>query len=120
MVSFFHDEIAKYQGRLRGSLWFWFQSVLMGFSLLNRYRVKGHSPGKSAIKWDPLRGGIHSEVGPWYALVGKIDRLKAFNFVRPDGAIVATTSTAALSLPDASIDYISLILHSVTTLFTLI
>ena len=51
-------------------------------------------------------GAVHAEVSPWYALVGKIDRLKAFNFVQPDAAIVATTSTASLSLHDASIDYI--------------
>ena len=106
MASFFYDEIAKYQGRLRGFLWFWFQSVLMGFTLLNRYRVKGYSQVNQLLSGTLYVGAVHAEVSPWYALVGKIDRLKAFNFVQPNAAIVATTSTASLSLPEASIDYI--------------
>lgn len=106
MVSFFYEEIARYQGRLRGFLWFWFQSVLMGFSLLNRYLKNAFSQVNRILSGTLYVGAMHSEVSPWYALGGKISRLEAFNFVRAECAIVATASTASLSLPDASIDYI--------------
>jgi hypothetical protein len=106
MVSFFHAEIAKQQGRLRGFLWFWFQSVLMGFSLLNRYRAKGYSQVNQLLSGTLYVGAVHAEISPWYALEGKIQRLQVFNCIKHHDTFIGTGSTAALNVADNSIDYI--------------
>jgi len=106
MVSFFYQEIARQEGRLGGFLWFWFQSVLMGFSLLNRYLKNAFSQVNRLLSGTLYVGAMHSEVSPWYALEGKIGRLKTFRFIQRESAIVGTSSTAALAVPDNSIDYI--------------
>jgi len=106
MVSFFHHEIATHEGRLRGFLWFWFQSVLMGFSLLNRYRAKGYSQVNQLLSGTLYVGAVHAEVSPWYALEGKIHRLEVFERIRGRASIVSTGSTAGLDVAEDSVDYI--------------
>lgn len=106
MVSFFREEIRKTSGRLRGFLWFWFQSVLMGFSLLNRYRAKGYSQVNQILSGTLYVGAILAEISPWYALDGKIGRLREFNYLREPNAFISTGSTGMVGLPDNSIDYI--------------
>jgi DNA modification methylase len=106
MVSFFHEKIAKHEGRLRGFLWFWFQSVLMGFSLLNRYLKNAYSQVNRLLSGTLYVGAMHSEVSPWYSLEGKIQRLRVFDIIKSRRCIVSTGSTAMLDIPEDSIDYI--------------
>ncbi len=106
MASWFRDEICKVKGRLGGFLWFWFQSVLMGFSHLNRYRVKGYSQVNQLLSGTLYIGAVSAEISPWYALEGKIRRLHTFEVIRQPNAAVSTGSTAAFSLSDCSVDYI--------------
>jgi DNA modification methylase len=106
MVSFFHEEIAKHSGRLRGFLWFWFQSVLMGFSLLNRYLKNAFSQVNRILSGTLYVGAMHSEVSPWYSLEGKIKRLAVFECINKQGTLVSTGSTAQLDIPENSLDYI--------------
>ncbi|HEV2579588.1 MAG TPA: DNA methyltransferase [Ktedonobacteraceae bacterium] len=106
MVSYFKAEIEKTGGRLQGFLWFWFQSVLMGFSLLNRYRAKGFSQVNQLLSGTLYIGAILAEVSPWYALTGKISRLQAIARMADSGVIVSTSSTTQMAIPDDSIDYI--------------
>lgn len=106
MASFFHEEVAKHEGRLRGFLWFWFQSVLMGFTLLNRYLKNAFSQVNRILSGTLYVGAMHSEVSPWYALEGKIKRLAVFECISKPGTLVSTGSTAKLAIPENSLDYI--------------
>lgn len=106
MVSFFRQEIAQSEGRLKGFLWFWFQSVLMGFSLLNRYRAKGYSQVNQLLSGTLYVGAVHAEISPWYTLEGKIKRLRAFAGLDKAETLVGTGSTSMVDLPDDSIEYI--------------
>jgi predicted RNA methylase len=106
MASFFYEEIAKEQGRIRGFLWFWFQSVIMGFSLLNRHLKNAFSQVNRILSGTLYVGAMHSEVSPWYSLEGKIKRLSVFECINRRGTLVSTGSTAKLDIPENSLDYI--------------
>lgn len=106
MVSFFRREIVQFEGRLRGFLWFWFQSVLMGFTVLNRYLKNAFSQVNRLLSGTLYVGAMQSEVSPWYALEGKIKRLRAFEALNRSVASVSTGSTGMIDLPDNSIDYV--------------
>ncbi|MCU0550076.1 MAG: site-specific DNA-methyltransferase [Leptolyngbya sp. Prado105] len=106
MISFFRKEIQFIKGRLRSFLWFWFQSVLMGFSLLNRYRVKGYSQVNQILSGTLYIGAVTAEISPWYALEGKVKRFKLFNYARSNTFCLATGSTSRLALTSNSVDYI--------------
>jgi hypothetical protein len=106
MVSFFHQEISKCEGRLRGFLWFWFQSVLMGFTLMNRYLKNAFSQVNRILSGTLYVGAMHSEVSPWYSLEGKIKRLSVFECLKNRETLVSTGSTAELRIPDNSLDYV--------------
>lgn len=106
MVSFFREEIANQEGRLRGFLWFWFQSVLMGFSLLNRYLKNAFSQVNRILSGTLYVGAMHSEVSPWYALEGKVKRLAVFECMKQYTTLVSTGSTATLRIPENSLDYV--------------
>src|SRR6266508_4635854 len=106
MVSYFRERITNSAERERQFLWFWFQSVLMGFSLMNRYLKNAFSQVNRILSGTLYIGAMQSEVSPWYALEGKIKRLKGFNFARINHCINITGSTTNINLPDNSIDYI--------------
>ncbi len=117
MVSFFRQEIMKEEGRLRGFLWFWFQSVLMSFTLFNRYLKNAYSQVNRILSGTLYVGAMQSEVSPWYALAGKISRLRNFTFIVEPNALVTTGSTTVLGVPDESVDTSSPILHLGATSF---
>lgn len=106
MVSYFKEAMKQFNGRERQFLWFWFESVLMGFSLLNRYLKNAFSQVNRILSGTLYVGAMQSEVSPWYALEGKIKRLKSFGFAKPNHCICTTGSTVAIGLPDNSVDYI--------------
>jgi len=108
-VAWFRREIeavSSIDQRLRNFLWFWFQSVLMGFSKLNRYLKNAFSQVNRLLSGTLYVGAMQSEVSPWYSLEGKITRFSALSAIRSNAAIVSTSSTAKIGLPDSSIDYI--------------
>lgn len=105
-ASFFHDSIAQSEGRLSAFLWFWFESVLMGFTMLNRFLKNAFSQVNRILSGTLYVGAMQSEVSPWYALEGKIHRLRALERLNGANQIIATMSTSALDLPENSVDYV--------------
>jgi len=93
---------------LRAALLFWFQSVALTFTSLNRYLKNAFSQVNRSRSGTLYIPALHSEVRPGYALQGKIRRLtqvfaKLSNL--PYSAI-STASAADLKLPDMSVDYV--------------
>lgn len=106
MCSFARQAIMESPPAMRRSLWFWFQSVLMGFSLVNRYRAKGFSQVNQILSGTLYIGASTAEIAPWYALAGKISRFRVIDFRKPINPIVSTTSSARLDIPPESLDYV--------------
>jgi hypothetical protein len=106
MSAFCHEAIMRRDGRMRGILWFWFQSVLMGFSLVNRYLKNAFSQVNRILSGTLYVGAMQSEVSPWYSLNGKIKRLHVLSTIRRHGSILGITSAAKVDCPANSIDYI--------------
>ena len=106
MVSLCRDKIMSRQGRLRGILWFWFQSVLMGFSFVNRYLKNAFSQVNRILSGTLYVGAMQSEVSPWYALNGKVKRLAVLAAMRHHVSILGTSSAANVNCPSNSLDYI--------------
>lgn len=96
--------------RMRHMLMFFVEQAFWTASLLNRYRPTGYSQVNQYMTGVYYVASQHAEPSPWYILDGKADRLpKAFEaaYARKTGTVIATCSTTAkLSLPDVSIDYI--------------
>ena len=108
MCSVAKELIMKRDGRMRGALWFWFQSVLMGFSLVNRYLKNAFSQVNRILSGTLYVGAMQSEVSPRYALNGKIRKHARLFGSHQSQNIVATSSAERMQIPDASIDYIFL------------
>lgn len=96
--------------RMRHMLMFFVEQGIWGLSVLNRYGPTHFSQVNRQMTGVYYVPSQTSECSPWYNLGGKIKRLpKAFEaaYARKTGTVIATCSTTAkLSLPDASIDYI--------------
>ncbi|PZV08800.1 MAG: DNA methylase [Leptolyngbya sp.] len=106
MLSFFKKECMSLDGRERTICWFWIQSVLMGFSLLNRYLKNAFSQVNRILSGTLYIGSMQSEVSPWYSLSGKLNRLAKLNYLSEFAACVSSSTTSRLPIPDSSIDYI--------------
>ena len=107
MLAFLHQRVFEMQDvRLRTFLWFWIESVLMSFSLLNRYLKNAFSQVNRILSGTLYVGSMQSEVSPWYALDGKVKRLGAFGFIKAYSSCVSNSSTTVIRLPENSIDYI--------------
>ena len=96
--------------RMRHMLMFLVEQGIWGLSILNRYVPTHFSHVNQQMTGVYYVPSQTSECSPWYNLGGRIKRLpKAFEaaYARKTGTVIATCSTTAkLSLPDASIDYI--------------
>jgi len=96
--------------RTRQFLLFFVEQAIWGMSILARYTPTHFSQVNQYLSGVYYVASQIAECSPWYILGGKLDRLvKAFRNLKvgADGTAIATTSTTArLSLPDASIDYI--------------
>ena len=96
--------------RMRHMLMFFVEQGIWGLSILNRYGPTHFSQVNRQMTGVYYVPSQTSECSPWYNLEGRIKRLpKAFETAcaRKTGTVIATCSTTAkLSLPDASIDYI--------------
>lgn len=109
MTAWFRHEIESIRNknyRLGSALWFWFESVLMSFSKLNRYRSDAFSQVNQILSGTLYVGAIQSEISPWYALEGKAERLSVLEQVSEANSIVSTGSTTYLNIPDSSVDYV--------------
>lgn len=89
------------QPRLR----WWLQSVGVGHTRLNRYFSSSYSQVNRYLKGFLYIAQVRSEVSPWYALTGKIERMSK-NRVGSSPFAISTASATELPLEDASIDYI--------------
>lgn len=108
IASFWRRANAVPDARTRILLKFWLDSHLVNLSILNRYRPEVSFP------YNPLTGSYYvpsliSEASPFIAYENKLKRILAAmkNFEATRGsAILGTSSTTSLAVPDASIDYI--------------
>ena len=108
MCAFAKNAIWRRDPEIRQALWFWFNSVLMGFSLVNRYLKNAFSQVNRILSGTLYVGGMQSEVSPWYSLSGKVSRLGKLFVERERTSLISTSSAACLSVPDASLDYVFL------------
>lgn len=96
--------------RIRHMLMFTVEQTIWGLSILNRYGPTHFSQVNRQMTGAYYVPSQTSECSPWYVLNGKIRRLpKAFeaNYAHETGTVIATCSTTAnLSIPDESVDYI--------------
>jgi DNA modification methylase len=107
MLAFLRQRVFETQdARIKTFLWFWVESVLMSFSLMNRYRKAGFSQVNQILSGTLYVGAILAEVSPWYALDGKIKRLGVFDFIKAYSGCVSNSSSTGMRLPENSIDYI--------------
>ncbi|MFZ5823439.1 MAG: DNA methyltransferase [Bacillota bacterium] len=94
--------------RLRNAVLFLVEQAVWTMSILNRYRPTGFSQVNQYMTGVYYVPSQISEVSPWYALEGKIDRLaKLFQTSKAKQNVACSTgSCTKLLLPDASVDYI--------------
>ncbi|MEW5978253.1 MAG: DNA methyltransferase [Acidobacteriota bacterium] len=95
--------------RIRHMLSFFVEQSIWGFSVLNRYRLRAFSHVNQYLNGVYYVPSQTAEPAPRYNIEGKLSRLtKAFHSgVAVKGhAALTTGTTARLSLPDNSIDYI--------------
>jgi hypothetical protein len=109
LASMWRRASARSEVRLRNALLFLVEQTIVGMSVMNRY-VPTHFSQVNRYMSGRLRVlSQHSEVSPWYILDGKLKRLvKAFDPVPSidDAAMISTGDCAAVSLPDASVEYV--------------
>ena len=93
----------------RVSAWlkFWIHSVGLSMSRLNRYRRNAYSQVNQQLSGTLYLGSLSAEVSPWYALTGKMKRLRQASVGRSGQAIISTCSaTDQQHIRDDSIDYV--------------
>lgn len=100
---------ATENARARQALLFFVEQTIWGSSLLNRYGPTHYSQVNRQLNGVYYVASQHSEVSPWYALGGRLDRLAAafrsIQFER-ENAIVTTGTAAIMGLPDVAVDYV--------------
>ncbi|SHL19096.1 DNA methylase [Desulfatibacillum alkenivorans DSM 16219] len=95
--------------RTRHMLLYFVEQAIPGMSVLNRYLPTAFSQTNRQLTGVYYVASQISEVAPGYNLEGKLSRLtKAFQqrSARETAAVINTGTTAQLSMPDDSIDYI--------------
>lgn len=102
--------------RTRHFLMFTFEQAIWSMSLMNKYEPIqfGRADGSASQVARYMKGiyyiaSSHTECNPWYVIEGKVKRLtKAFekHYARHSGVAIGTGSTASLTAPNHSIDYI--------------
>jgi DNA modification methylase len=84
---------------------FCIQSVMMGFTFLNRFFEASFSQVNRYLKGTIYVAPVFVEVSPWYALRGKLSKLPKVMDYRTDN-IVSTNCLSESGLPTDSVDYI--------------
>ncbi len=114
LAALWRKAAAHPDARIRNMLLFFVEQAIPGMSVLNRYQpIQQGRPGGSQVNRQMT--GVYyvasqiSECSAQYNLGNKLNRLiKAFgiNLTEIEASILTTGTTAYLSLPDNSIDYI--------------
>ncbi len=102
------------ESRTRSMLLFLVEQAIWGMSVLNRYKTLMHGRTESSNVNQYLSGVYYvpshtSEVSPWYNLSNRLNRLaKVFATYKTENnfSMITCGTTAELSLPDDSVDYI--------------
>jgi len=95
--------------KMRMNLLYSIEQTIIGLSVFNRYRPSGYSQFGQHLTGVFYVGSQHAECSPWYILEGKFSRVeKAFQTFRavPGNALISAGSSAQLTCPDDSIDYV--------------
>lgn len=102
------------ESRTRSMLLFLVEQAIWGMSVLNRYKTLMHGRTESSNVNQYLSGVYYvpshtSEVSPWYNLSNRLNRLaKVFATYKTENnfSMITCGTTAELSLPDGSVEYI--------------
>lgn len=100
---------AQPDARLRNALLFFVEQAIWGMSVLNRYSPSHFSQVNRALSGVYYVASQHSEVGPWYILDGKLDRLRTAQSNAPthrNAAAITTGDCGSIPCPESSVDYI--------------
>jgi len=109
MAALWHRVSLRSSPQVQSVLQFLWQSLLLGYSKLNRYGAKHFSQVNRILSGTLYVASVNSEVSIGYAYDGKIKRLcNAFSSVPTDKSrvFISTQSSAALPNLDGSVDYI--------------
>ncbi|WP_136248424.1 DNA methyltransferase [Halomonas borealis] len=97
------------EARLRMNLLYSIEQAIVSMSVFNRYRPTGYSQFGQHLTGVFYVGSQHAECTPWYILEGKFKRVekafRGFHSSRND-AIINTGSSARISCPNDSVDYV--------------
>jgi len=85
---------------------YWFQSVALGQTYLNRYFSSSFSQVNRYLKGTLYVAPIISEVSPTYAFTGKIKKLSEIGNYTNNNIIITTQSSTKLKMPENCVDYI--------------
>jgi DNA modification methylase len=98
------DYVAHVDEKYRNILRFWLQTVSVGFTKMNRYFSSSYSQVNRYLKGTLYVAATRSEVSPWYALTGKINKIQK---LKPNPECLVTCMSSENSMiPDDSVDYI--------------
>ena len=96
--------------RLRHMLLYFVEQAIWGMSILARYAPTHYSQVNQHLSGVYYVGSQISEVSPRYNLGNKLSRLiKTFGHAparKPSGCVMTASTTAALGIPDDSVDYV--------------
>ena len=96
--------------RLRHMLLYFVEQAIWGMSILARYAPTHYSQVNQYLSGVYYVGSQISEVSPRYNLGNKLSRLiKTFSHAptrQPSGCVMTASTTASLSTPDNSVDYV--------------
>lgn len=101
-----YNKIHKSDIEIRHLLHYWFQSVLIGQTKMNRYFEASFSQVNRYLKGTLYIGKKISEVYYRYSLKGKLKKISKYLSYCINNSIVSTNSAAAIPAPSNSIDYI--------------
>ncbi len=110
LMAFLWEQINRvFDERLRRPLCFLYQSLILGYTKLNRYGATHYSQVNRYLSGTLYVSSLQSEVSLMYAFDGKLSRLiKALALIdyrKPDALLTTQSSTHTETL-DASLDYI--------------
>jgi len=101
-----YNKIHKSDIEIRHLLHYWFQSVLIGQTKMNRYFEASFSQVNRYLKGTLYIGKKISEVYYRYSLKGKLKKISKYLGYCINNSIVSTNSAAAIPALSNSIDYI--------------
>ncbi len=104
--AYLADRVRSATKGLQTRLLFWLQTVALGQTLLNRYLAASYSQVNRYLKGTLYIAPFISEVGPKYALTGKIKATKRVNIGKRGDCIVFAGSATHVPAPSESVDYI--------------